>query len=396
MTCTMPTQSVNTLKQRMVDTARAQRIPLQADIEIIGTCNFKCVHCYIAPVSTRHDVMSLESATVILDKLLAAGTMSVLLTGGEIFTHRQFKEIYLAAKRRGFIVYLNTNAYLIGPRWADFLAEYPPAMISISLYGLTPESYESLTGIPKSYERCVRAIDLLLERGIRLELKCPAMTITADQLPAMQEFAAARGVKFRYDPMITPQRNGAAKPLDLQLAPEAVMEIEKRMDPELVTLRRFASNRVGERPDRDVYQCGAGRTSLAINSSGGVSTCTTSRQVVANILEQSFEEVWAVLGGKVARKFPEGHPCATCRFRAMCAGCPATVEQLTGLPEGYVQQYCKITHLQAYELGYHETGIPRTVTQGIPSGVRTPDRTYVRRLPVLGPADPSIRSGVYA
>ena len=126
MTATIPRISASVLQARMIENARRQRIPYQADIEIIATCNFKCVHCYIAPCAEREDVMSLEAAQVIFDKLKAAGTVTVLLTGGEVFTHKQFKEIYLAAKRCGFEIYLNTNAYLIGQRWADFLAEWPP------------------------------------------------------------------------------------------------------------------------------------------------------------------------------------------------------------------------------------------------------------------------------
>lgn len=90
-----------------------------------------------------------------------------------------------------------------------------------------------------------------------------------------------------------------------------------------------------------------------------------------------------MLGGKVTKRFPDGHPCATCKFRVMCAGCPATVEQVTGLPEGYVQQYCKITHLRAYKMGLHPTGVPRTVTEGIPSYVRVPLDETARALPVL-------------
>src|SRR5687767_10496391 len=103
MTAVLPKISASVLHDRLVSRARSERVPLQADIEIIGTCNFKCVHCYIAPVAKREDVMPLEHARILFDKLAAAGTMRVLLTGGEIFTHRQFKEIYLDAKSRGFV-----------------------------------------------------------------------------------------------------------------------------------------------------------------------------------------------------------------------------------------------------------------------------------------------------
>lgn len=384
MSCTVPIARMDELRGRIGVRAYAERVPLTASVEIIATCNFTCKHCYIAPSAAREDVMSLAQAEIVFDKLAEAGTLSLLLTGGEVFTHRQFKEIYLAAKRRGFTIYVNTNAYLIGERWADFLAEWPPENVSISLYGLSDERYLAVTGIPNAFKRVTRAIDLLVARGVRTELKCPAMTLTVDELPAMKAFAEARGLTFRYDPIMSPEEKGSSAPLQLQLAPKRVLELDEAMDPGLSEFKEFV-DQIGLHPRTDarVYVCGAGRIGLAVNVKGGVSTCISSRQTVGNLLEQSFDEVWGILGGKVERTFPEGHPCATCRFRAVCAGCPATVEQVTGLPEGYVQQYCKITHLKAHRMGYHATGVPRTVTEGIPSHVRVPLGSNARALPVL-------------
>lgn len=383
MSVVIPKISAKKLRDRITTKARASRIPLSADIEIIATCNFKCVHCYIAPCAEREDVMSLAQAEMLFAKLKAAGTMKVLLTGGEIFTHKQFKEIYLSAKRHGFDVYLNTNAYLIGKRWADFLADYPPAALSISLYGLSPETYERLTGIPRSYERVMQALDLLLERKVFFDLKCPAMTITRDEIMGMKAFADSKGVPFRTDFIINPQERGSSEPLQYQLPTEQVMEISRLMDPGNESMKKYAANRVTGQTTSQVYKCGAGVTSLHVNVHGGVSTCSTSRKVLGNIFEEPFEQIWEALGGKVAARYPDGHPCATCKFSSICAGCPATVEQLTGMPTGYVQHYCQITHQRAYEMGYHPTGIPRTMTEGIPSHIRTVNAAAARHLPVL-------------
>lgn len=383
MTCVIPAIPLDTVRGRLTSRATAERIPLWGYIELIATCNFKCQHCYIAPCAEREDVMSPEKAHMLFEKLANAGALAILFTGGEIFTHKQFKEIYLDAKQHGFMLYLNTNAYMIGQRWADFLAEWPPEHVSISLYGLSDKRYEEVTGIPNAYTRVMRALDLLGERNLRYELKCPAMTLTVDEIPAMKALAESRGVRFRYDTIISPQEKGAVSPLQLQLAPKRVLELDEEMTSGLSGLVEHFDRTSHLPPDNRVYKCGAGRTALAINVHGGVSTCISSRQVVGNLFEQSFEEVWAMLGGKVTKRFPDGHPCATCRFRSICAGCPATVEQVSGYPDGYVQQYCKITHLRAHRVGLHPTGVPRTVTEGIPSHVRVPRGETARALPVL-------------
>ena len=384
MNCVVESMPFSDLQQRLVSRALATRIPLSATIEIIATCNFSCQHCYIAPGAARDDVMSPANAKYVFAQLAAAGTLDVLLTGGEVFTHRGFREIYLAAKHAGLNVHLNTNGYLIGERWADFLADWPPSSVSISVYGLSNERYEQVTRIPNAYERVMRAVDLLVARDIPVDLKCPAMTLTVDFLPALREIAEAKGATFRYDPVIVPHEGGDAAPVQLQLAPRRVVDLDEAMDPGLATWRPVLEHAAAQPVENRVYTCGAGRVSLHVNVRGEVTTCVSSRQVLGNLLEEDFETVWGRLGGKVAKRFPEGHPCGTCRFRSVCAGCPATVESTTGLPEGYVQQYCKITHLRAHRLGLHPTGIPRTVTEGIPAHVVTPRAAVARALPVVG------------
>lgn len=383
MTATLPTISGNVLRARMMDRARAERVPLTADIEIIATCNFNCVHCYIAPCAEREDVMSVESAGRIFRQLQEAGTMTVLLTGGEILTHKQFREIYELARAHGFKVLLNTNAYLIGPRWADYFARNRPGIISITLYGMTPETYERLTGIPRSYERVMRAIDLLVERDLPFELKCPAMTITQAEIPLMQEFARERGVRFRIDTNISPQEKGDLAPLQYQLSREQVTEVWEQMDPGLADFATYVKPRVDGSTLDNIYKCGGGRTIIHIDVHGGVSTCSTSRKAVGNILEEGLAPVWARMGEKVTRNYPKGHPCAECEFSRICTGCPALVEQLTGTPDGYVQMYCRMTHEKAFKLGYHPTGVPRTMSEGVPGHITTPEAKVRRMLPVL-------------
>lgn len=383
MICSVPGVSMRVFGQRLTSRALAERIPLNASMEIIATCNFQCTHCYIAPNAERHDVMSLADAERILDMLERAGTLYLLLTGGEPFTHRDFREIYLSAYNRGILIQLNTNGYLIGERWADFLAEYRPEAVSISLYGTSDERYEKVTGIPNAWGRVARGVDLLLERGIKVDLKCPGMRHTAPDMPAMKRWAAERGIMLRYDVTMIPEERGSLDPLGYQLSGEEVVQLDAQLDEGLENMRGQYLSQVPAPPMQQVYLCGAGRTGLHINVHGEVHTCTTSRKPVANLLRDGWDEAWAALGGKVAAKLPDGHPCATCQFRHICAGCPATAEAVTGLPTGYVQAHCKITHMRAYKLGLHPTGTPRTVNEGIPAHVPTPPRATSRVLPVI-------------
>ncbi len=102
------------------------------------------------------------------------------------------------------ILTIFTNGTLITPQIADYLAEWRPFKMEITLYGATQETYERVTGIPGSYERCRRGIDLLLERKIPLSLKTPVMTLNQHELEQMKALSVQPGGRFPFRPDLEP------------------------------------------------------------------------------------------------------------------------------------------------------------------------------------------------
>ena len=74
---------------------------------------------------------------------------------------RDFTDIYLYAKRKGLLVSIFTNATMLTAEMVDFLAEYRPFNLEITLYGWTKETFERVTGVPGSHRRCYAALELL-------------------------------------------------------------------------------------------------------------------------------------------------------------------------------------------------------------------------------------------
>ncbi|MGE5125203.1 MAG: radical SAM protein, partial [Betaproteobacteria bacterium] len=208
-----------------------QRIPLDVSIEVTRRCPLQCAHCYnnlpMADREARSRELSREEHFRLLDELAAAGSLWVLFTGGEIFARADFLDIYLYAKRKGFLVTLFTNGTLITKRIADTLAEYRPFSIEITLYGRTREAYERLTGVPGSYDRCLDGIRLLRERGLPLFLKTVAVSINRNEIPGMKRFVEEElGLPFKFDAMMTPRIDCSASPLEVRLRPEEVVELD--------------------------------------------------------------------------------------------------------------------------------------------------------------------------
>ena len=92
------------------------------------------------------------------------------------------------------IINLFSNGTLITPDLADFLRDVTPFQVEITVYGRTRETYEAVTRVPGSYERCLRGIDLLMARRIPLALKTVVMTINAHELWDLKTWAEGLGV----------------------------------------------------------------------------------------------------------------------------------------------------------------------------------------------------------
>ena len=184
-----------------------ERIPLQVAIEVTRRCPLECLHCYnnlaMNDVQASRRELTKEEHFRILDELVEMGCFWLLYTGGEIFARKDFLEIYTYAKQKGFLITLFTNGTIINQEIADYLTQWPPFAIEITLYGRTRETYEALTAIPGSYDRCLRGIRLLKQRGLPLKLKTVATSVNKHEIVAMRQFAEEElGVEFKIDASI--------------------------------------------------------------------------------------------------------------------------------------------------------------------------------------------------
>jgi MoaA/NifB/PqqE/SkfB family radical SAM enzyme len=187
-----------------------RRAPIQVSIEVTRRCPLECQHCYnnlpMGDQDARSREMTTEEHFRMLDELVDMGCFWLLYTGGEIFARKDFLEIYTYAKKKGFLITLFTNGTLINEKIADYLLEWPPFAIEITLYGRTKETYEALTQIPGSYERCLRGIKLLKERNLPLKLKTVATSINKHEVVAMRQFVEDElELEFKFDGQINPR-----------------------------------------------------------------------------------------------------------------------------------------------------------------------------------------------
>jgi radical SAM protein with 4Fe4S-binding SPASM domain len=353
--------SYGTFSADMHQRQAGERVPLQVSIEVTRRCPLECLHCYnnlaMDDLEARQRELSKDDHFRILDQLVEIGCFWLLYTGGEIFARKDFLEIYTYAKRKGFLITLFTNGTLINERIADYLAEWPPFAIEITLYGRTRETYESLTAIPGSYERCLRGIRLLKERGLPLKLKSVATSVNKHEVVAMQQFAEEEiGVDFKFDGQMNPRIDCSQSPLAVRLTPEEVVALDFCTPKRANEYRRLAERDLKASPvphhGDSIYVCGGGMNSFAINAYGEVGICVISQQETFSVRESGVKQVWETsLAELRKRKRTKLTKCVQCRIQSLCGMCPANGELENGDRESPVEFLCNVAHLRASVLG---------------------------------------------
>ena len=338
-----------------------QRAPLEVSIEVTRRCPLECLHCYnnlpMGDLQARSRELSKEEHFKLLDELAELGCLWLLYTGGEIFARKDFLEIYTYAKKKGFLITLFTNGTLIGEKTADYLHQWPPFAIEITLYGRTKETYEALTGISDSYERCLRGIALLRDRGLPLKLKTVPTTVNKHEVLAMRRFAEEElHLEFKFDSLINPRIDCSQSPLAVRLAPEEVVALDLHSPKVAAEYRKLAEQEAEHPPAlaniETTYSCGGGMNSFAIDPYGYMSICVLSHQETYDIRSGSVEDGWKQFLLRVrtrARKTIS--KCVSCRLHSLCSMCPANGELENGDPESPVEFLCEVAHLRAMSLG---------------------------------------------
>jgi radical SAM protein with 4Fe4S-binding SPASM domain len=329
---------------------QGRRYPLSGMFELTERCNLSCVHCYINQSANsqaaRARELTTDQAKYVLDQISDAGCLFLILSGGEVLLRQDFPEIYLHAKQRGLLVGIFTNGTMITPQLADMFVEYRPHWIDITLYGATRETYEKVTGVPGSYDRCLRGIELLQERNLPVYLKSAVLTVNYHELPEMRAFSLDHGIQFRYDGVLWPRLDGSPEPLKYQLSPQELLAIEDVEPKRLQEWKRMADTFSGYLDRAEyVYNCGAALQSFNVDCSGRLSACNMSRKPSYSLLEMSFAEGWEKLGElrKMKRKLVT--KCQSCRLGGLCSQCPGWSQAVHGDDETPVDFICELAHL---------------------------------------------------
>jgi radical SAM protein with 4Fe4S-binding SPASM domain len=329
-----------------------ERLPLLGSLELTYRCNLNCAQCYCnLPAKDQRalsEELTRDEVCDVIDRVVEEGCLWLLLTGGEPLLRPDFVDVYAYAKKKGLLVMLFTNGTLLNADVADYLAEWTPRKVEITLHGVTRETFERVTRVAGSYDRCMRGIELLLERDIPLNLKTTVTQLNKHELWATKEYAEGLGVDYRFDAMLIPRLDGSKKPYEVRLTPDELVELDLA-DPERSRELKKVSEKFWGLPSDDrLYVCGAGERSFHVDPYGRLALCMTNRAHTYDLRDGSFGEAWrdfipAVRSLKAERVVE----CRTCPAMSLCGQCPAWSYLEHRDLETPVEYLCQVGHARA-------------------------------------------------
>lgn len=340
-----------------------ERLPLVGSLELTYRCNLNCVHCYCnLPVGDRAaqaKELCYDEACDIIDQITAEGCLWLLLTGGEPLLRPDFLDIYAYAKKKGLLVTLFTNGTLLNAQIADYLAEWPPRKVEITLYGITAETFDKVTRVPGSYERCMQGVRLLIERDVPLELKTTVTTLNKHELWDIKGYADGLDISYRFDALLHPRYDGSKKPHEVRLSPQEVVELDMADKERRRRFEEFCERFWGAPATDNLYLCGAGQHMFHIDPYGYLAPCMTSRAHTYDLRQGSFAHGWREYIPDVrSLQVEQVSKCKSCAEKSLCAQCPAWSYLEHGDLESPIDYLCELSHLraEAFRIGYTREG----------------------------------------
>lgn len=326
------------------------RDPFTAGIELLPECNFRCVHCYAeSDRKNAKEPMSTSEIFKILDTLEAHNCIELFFTGGECLLHKDFFEIYRYAKEKGMLVSVLTNASLITQKHIDLWLEYPPELISITIYASSPEGYQRVTQNPNGYAMFQNAVQLLRDNQIPFELKCIGMKQNLDEILEIREFTRSLGLSnavLAWD--IRPMNDGSMNPIDCRVSAEDAFRIELA-DPErkafwdYLAFDESKNTKTRRQLEGYLYPCEIAAQFVFITYDGHMQGCVKAVNPRYDLLHGDFDEGWAFLGRElVEKKASPDFKCLHCDKIRYCEQCTGAFVDENGDPEKPVDFYCQL------------------------------------------------------
>lgn len=340
------------------------KIPLSGTFELSPVCNFSCKMCYVRRTQKEvaespRSILNLEDWRKIASEARRAGTLYLLLTGGEPLLWPDFWTLYEELIDMGFLVTINTNGTLIDETAIARFRGRPPHKINITLYGADDKTYQRLCGADGVFSKVDWAICQLLENKITVKINCSLTPENAKDLDWIVDYTKSKGVKltvatYMFPPIrrdltrigenerFTPEESAGymLRYLKRDREPEAYHQYLQSIIEGCVDPPGLEEGCID--PLDGKIRCRAGRASFWITWDGWFTPCGMMPEPKEDIRITTFGNAWKSITEKTDSMSLSG-VCNSCPNNKICHPCAAIAYAETGMTSGIPTYMCRVS-----------------------------------------------------
>jgi radical SAM protein with 4Fe4S-binding SPASM domain len=362
-------------------------VPIYVVWEVTLQCDLACRHCGSRAGKERQNELTTLESLDLVRQMAELGVKEVTLIGGEAYLRDDWTEIVRAIRAHGMSATMTSGGRGLTRERTDAAAKAGLQSVSISLDGLE-QTHDRLRNLKGSFRAGLAALDNLRSAGIKVSCNTQINRLTMPELPELLELIAREGVHSWQIQLTVPMGRAADEP-DVLLQPFDLLELfpllarlKGRMDE--LKVRLWPGNNIGYfgpyesllkggMPRGHMASCGAGRTTIGIESDGAIKGCPslpTEAWTGGNIRDASLRDIWErsaplrYTRDRTVEKDLWGF-CRTCYYAEECrAGCTWTSHLIYGKPGN--NPYCHHRALELQKDGKRERLVPAGVAPGVP------------------------------
>ena len=328
--------------------------PLHVAVPTGNRCNLRCIFCTDRSPATEYTDLTFDQFLRFTEPLEAA-SMVQLYGWGEPFVNPEYERMFdhVAEHYAGTRIYISTNGVLLTARWVDRLLGYGKCLINVSINAATRKTYAQIAQadlfqqVIDNVDRLARAKKERNATDLVISLSFVAIRPNIHELERFVALADELGVPYvivqdlsimeeRHRQLFLGEDEQRARASFLAAAEEARSRGVYLDSFTHYAVTYFSQERgsyahldlprdclpVWEQDDETLFspqpgECYEPYQTFLISQNGATTTCCRAREVMGNLLEQSFDEIW---NGKTYRAYRRA--INTFRPPPACVSCP--------------------------------------------------------------------------
>lgn len=325
-------QRYRAMNQYLSLKARYDDVPLSGTFELTPLCNLDCKMCYVhlnaEQLPTGQGLLGADAWKDIIRQAVDAGMIYAAFTGGECLTYPAFREIYLYAYSLGIRPDLMTNGCLLTEEMVSFLAQYPPGVMQISLYGSSEDAYEAVTG-HRAFHKAISGIERAKTAGLNVTIAITPNRFMQPDIEPLLELLHSLHLPYEIGSATLPARPETNRSIDNYAveidAHDRLISLDNAYqanDSSGAPLSMIPRYLPSKQKTLRGLPCGGAHSSFHINWEGEMCPCIAFAQSVhCDVRHQGFASAWREVRQQMEAYQPPKE-CCECEMQSVCMTCP--------------------------------------------------------------------------